>query len=72
MVEQKGTNNNTGFPDINTQRIDNANPDQKDKQKSQLNIFAKKSLPWTCTHSITRHLRNRDKPNAATKATTTV
>ena len=72
MVEQKGTNNNAGFPVINAKRIAKATPAQKDKQKSQLNIFAKNSLPWTCTHSITCHLRHKVKPNAATKATTTV
>ena len=42
MVEQKGTNNNAGFPVINAKRIAKATPAQKDKQKSQLNIFAKK------------------------------
>ena len=72
MVEQKGTNNNAGFPVINAKRIANTTPAQKDKQNSQLNIFAKKSLPWTCTHSITPHFDNRVKPNAATKATITV
>src|SRR5699024_9373765 len=72
IVEQKGTNNNVGFPVINAKRIAKATPAQKDKQKSQLNIFAKNSLPWTCTHSITCHLRNKVKPNAATKAITTV
>ena len=68
MVEQKGTNNNAGFPVINAKRIAKATPAQKDKQKSQLNIFAKNSLPWICTHSITPHLRNKVNPNAATKA----
>ena len=36
MVEQKGTNNNAGFPVINAKRIAKATPAQKDKQKSQL------------------------------------
>jgi hypothetical protein len=72
MVEQMGTNNNTGFPAMAVTKIAKTTPTQKDKQKSQLNIFAKKSLPWTCTHSTTPHFFNRVKPNAATKATTAV
>jgi hypothetical protein len=72
MVEQKGTNNNAGFPVTNAKRIAKATPAQKDKQKSQWNIFAKNSLPWTCTHSTHPHFFKRVKPNAATKATTAV
>ena len=69
MVEQKGTNNNAGFPVINAKRIAKATPAQKDKQKSQLNIFEKKSFPWVCTHSMTPHLRNNVSTKAAINAT---
>lgn len=44
-VEQKGTNNNHGFPVHIANRTDKATPAHHDKQKPQLNIFAKKSLP---------------------------
>lgn len=44
-VEQKGTNNNHGFPVHIANRTDKTTPAHHDKQKPQLNIFAKKSLP---------------------------
>ena len=72
IVEQKGTNNNHGFPEHIAKNTDNTTDAHHDKQKSQRNILLKKSLPCTCIHSTTPHLRNRVKPKAATKATTTV
>lgn len=70
MVEQKGTNNNIASPAKIAKATDNITPAHQLKQKSQLNIFAKNALPWTCTHSITPHLRNKVMQKPATNAIT--
>ena len=44
-VEQNGTNNNAGFPVHIANRTDKMTPAHHDKQKPQLNILTKKSLP---------------------------
>lgn len=72
MVEQKGTNNNVAFPVQTANATDNITPAHQLKQKSQLNIFAKNALPWTCTHSITPHLRNKVMQKPANNAIITV
>lgn len=69
-MEQKGTRNKEILPVNMAAMNDNKTAAHQDRQKSQLNIFEKKSFPLICTHSITPHLRSNIMINAASKAIT--
>lgn len=72
MVEQKGTNNNAGFPVINAKKDCQSNPRPKGQTEITIKHLCEKLVAVDLHPFDNAPLRNKVNPNAATKATTTV